>query len=315
MTLLSLLIPAYNAERFLPRCLDSICGQDTAGVEIVIVDDGSTDGTLAMARQYSGMHANIRVCSKPNEGVGATRNRLLQEAKGKYIWFVDADDYIHEGCLPQICTALAGTTGTDMLTVLHDDDAPHSRFDGSGEDYIAQGRFDGYLWSKIIKRSVIEANHIRFEPTLYSQEDWLFLMQVYPLLRQVRATHIKAYHYCEDNQDSVMRKATRENVHRNVDNSLKTICHFGRIVAKYQDRRFYPAYRAWLNYSVSGFLFSLLPLDYTKGEVKAMLQALRENRLYPAGRTHRPKADLFLLLANRERLYLLITSKWKKLSY
>ncbi len=315
MTLLSILIPAYNAEQFLPRCLDSICGQDMAGTEVVIVDDGSTDGTLVLAQRYSHLHDNIRTCSKPNEGVGATRNRLLQEAKGEYVWFVDADDYVHEGCIPQICLALAEAPDTDMMTVLHDEETLHGSFEGSGEDYIVQGRFDGYLWSKIIKRSAIETNHIRFEADLCSQEDWLFLMQLYPMLRRVKTTHIMAYHYCDDNQNSVMRKPTRENIHRNVDNSLKTICHFGQLVSKYQGRRFCPAYRAWLNYSVSGFLFSLLPLDYTKTEVRAMLQIFRKKGLYPVGKTHRKKADLFLLLANREWVYLLLVNRWKKISY
>lgn len=312
MPLLSILIPAYNAEDYLPRCLDSICCQDEEDIEIVIIDDGSTDSTLAIAQHYAQTHKAIRVTSKSNEGVGATRNRLLQEAHGKYIWFVDADDYIFRGSLAQILASLKENVDIDMITLLHDDEQKEKLFSGNGEGYVVANRFDGYLWSKVIRRQIITDGGIQFDAGLNSQEDWLFLLQIYPLLHRMTETFIRAYCYCNDNGNSVMRLQSRDNIHRNVDNSLRTICHFNDVIAQYRERLLYATYRQWLNYSVSGFLFSLLPLDYSTKEVKAMMETLREKELYPAGSTGRRKADLFLNVANHEWLYLLMMKLWKK---
>ena len=92
MKKLSILIPAYNVERWLPRCLNSILSQVEDDIEIVIVDDGSTDTTLQCANEFAEKWNNIRVYSKHNEGVGAARNYLLDKACGEFIWFVDSDD-------------------------------------------------------------------------------------------------------------------------------------------------------------------------------------------------------------------------------
>lgn len=312
MPLLSILIPAYNAEDYLPRCLDSICCQGEEEFEIVVVDDGSTDSTLAIAQHYARTYKTVRVTSKSNEGVGATRNRLLQEAHGKYIWFVDADDYVFRGSLAQILASLKENVDIDMITLLHDDEKKETLFSGSGEDYVVANRFDGYLWSKVIRREVIVDGGIQFDAGLNSQEDWLFLLQIYPLLQSMTETSIRAYCYCDDNGNSVMRLQTRDNVHRNVDNSLRTICHFSEVIARYQARPLYAAYRHWLCYTVSGFLFSLLPLDYSLREVRQMMNCLRQSGLYPSEKCNRRKADLFLSVANHEWLYLLMVRLWRK---
>lgn len=78
-------------------------------------------------------------------------------------------------------------------------------FEGTGIDYIKEHLINGYLWSKIIKRKIIEEASIRFESKRCSQEDWFFLMHVYPLLAYVKQIPLKAYVYCDDNKQSVMR--------------------------------------------------------------------------------------------------------------
>lgn len=92
MTLVSVCIPAYNAERWLGEAIESITAQTWPHVETIIVDDGSTDGTLAAARRYANAH--VTVLSQPNRGPGAARNRALREAQGDYIQFLDADDVL-----------------------------------------------------------------------------------------------------------------------------------------------------------------------------------------------------------------------------
>lgn len=115
---LSVLLPVYNVERYLAGCLDSVLGQigDDNGVQIVIVDDASTDKSRAIAeafrRQYP--HCIKVLCHSVNQGVSAARNRLVDEADGEHIWFVDPDDYMLEGALGQLHTIL-DTYNPDLI--------------------------------------------------------------------------------------------------------------------------------------------------------------------------------------------------------
>ena len=308
MKKLSILIPAYNVERWLPRCLNSILSQVEDDIEIVIVDDGSTDTTLQCANEFAEKWNDIRVFSKHNEGVGAARNYLLDKACGEFIWFVDSDDYIAEGALRHIFSELNSTI--DLLSVSYNGGV-FTPFEGSAIEYIQKGYINGYLWTKIIRRSVIEDAHIRFDPQRYSQEDWFFLMQVYPLLGNIKQITLQAYVYCDDNENSVMREAHAEHTRRNVADSRETICNFKRFIDSHRDQSYSRAYEQWMNFSAAGYLYSLFPIDYTMEEIKNDIKIFREKGGYPVGKTGRRKADLFLRLANHEKIYLLLIKLYR----
>ena len=308
MKKLSILIPTYNVERWLPRCLNSILSQVEDDIEIVIVDDGSTDTTLQCANEFAEKWNDIRVFSKHNEGVGAARNYLLDKACGEFIWFVDSDDYIAEGALRHILSELNSTI--DLLSVSYNGGV-FTPFEGSAIEYIQKGYINGYLWTKIIRRSVIEDAHIRFDPQRYSQEDWFFLMQVYPLLGNIKQITLQAYVYCDDNENSVMREAHAEHTRRNVADSRETICNFKRFIDSHRDQSYSRAYEQWMNFSAAGYLYSLFPIDYTMEEIKNDIKIFREKGVYPVGKTGRRKADLFLRLANHEKIYLLLIKLYR----
>lgn len=308
MKKLSILIPAYNVERWLPRCLNSILSQVEDDIEIVIVDDGSTDTTLQCANEFAEKWNDIRVFSKHNEGVGAARNYLLDKACGEFIWFVDSDDYIAEGALRHILSELNSTI--DLLSVSYNGGV-FTSFEGSATEYIQKGYINGYLWTKIIRRSVIEDAHIRFDPQRYSQEDWFFLMQVYPLLGNIKQITLQAYVYCDDNENSVMREAHAEHTRRNVADSRETICNFKRFIDSHRDQSYSRAYEQWMNFSAAGYLYSLFPIDYTMEEIKNDIKIFKEKGVYPVGKTGRRKADLFLRLANHEKIYLLLIKLYR----
>ena len=303
MKKLSILIPAYNVERWLPRCLNSILSQVKDDIEIVIVDDGSTDTTLPCANEFAEKWNDIRVFSKHNEGVGAARNYLLDKACGEFIWFIDSDDYIAEGALRHILSELNSTI--DLLSVSYNGGV-FTPFEGNATEYIQKGYINGYLWTKIIRRSVIEDAHIRFAPQRYSQEDWFFLMQVYPLLGNIKQITLQAYVYCDDNENSVMREAHAEHTRRNVADSRETICNFKRFIDSHRDQSYSRAYEQWMNFSAAGYLYSLFPIDYAMEEIKNDIKIFREKGVYPVGKTGRRKADLFLMFANHEKIYLLL---------
>lgn len=90
----SVLIPVYNAEKFLPACLRSLQEQTFTDFEVLCINDGSKDQSQKILEQFAAGNARFRFINQPNAGVGATRNRLLQEAYGEFIAFVDADDWV-----------------------------------------------------------------------------------------------------------------------------------------------------------------------------------------------------------------------------
>lgn len=114
---LSIIIPAYNAEQYIEKCIVSCENQDLdrSEYEIIVVDDGSTDGTAAVVESMSMKYENIQYIYQENARQGAARNNGLRNAKGKYIWYVDADDWIADNCIGEIIRRLESNSLTALL--------------------------------------------------------------------------------------------------------------------------------------------------------------------------------------------------------
>ena len=97
MPLFSIIIPVYNVLEYLPRCVSSICNQSFTNWEMLLIDDGSTDGSEDLCDQFAASDPRIRVFHKPNGGVSSARNFGLRYASGDYILFVDSDDFLLPG--------------------------------------------------------------------------------------------------------------------------------------------------------------------------------------------------------------------------
>ena len=91
---ISVIIPVYNVESYLRQCLDSVVNQTFEDIEIICVDDGSTDGSLDILNKYASSDNRFKIISQPNQGLGTARNNGLKLACGNYIYFLDSDDYI-----------------------------------------------------------------------------------------------------------------------------------------------------------------------------------------------------------------------------
>ncbi|MEY8436280.1 glycosyltransferase family A protein [Atopobiaceae bacterium 24-176] len=107
------MIPVYNVERYLVDCLDSIAGQSFADFEVLLVDDGSTDDSLAVCRRFECMDARFRVLAQENAGAAVARNRALDEAAGEWIMFVDSDDLLECDCVERLLAAVMAS-GADI---------------------------------------------------------------------------------------------------------------------------------------------------------------------------------------------------------
>ena len=99
MERISVIVPVYNVEKYLDKCVQSILNQTYENIELVLVDDGSTDGSSKICDKYGNIDSRVKVIHKENGGLSSARNRGIDEAGGKFITFIDSDDYIHHQML------------------------------------------------------------------------------------------------------------------------------------------------------------------------------------------------------------------------
>lgn len=119
MPAISVLVPVYNVEKTLDRCMQSIFRQTFQDFEVILVDDGSTDGSGALCDEYARQHENVRVIHKENEGLGPTRNRGIREAAGDYIYHCDSDDWLKEDLLEKVYRTIT-EAGADVCVFGYD---------------------------------------------------------------------------------------------------------------------------------------------------------------------------------------------------
>lgn len=184
---LSIIIPAYNAEAYLQQCLDSILAQERQGCEVIVVDDGSTDGTAALLERYP----DVKVIHQENRGMSTARNRGLDEAQGEYILFVDSDDLLTDGALK---TLVAELTGEDIIAFnakkLHDATGEQTYHPTirepettDGWSYYNRHRLEATdihfvcIWQRAYRRQFLIDNNLRFADGLRRAEDDLFTTQ------------------------------------------------------------------------------------------------------------------------------------------
>ena len=122
--LVTVVIPIYNTERYLPRCIDSVLSQTYCCLELLLVDDGSSDGCPAICDAYAERDSRIRVIHKENAGLGMARNTGIDAATGDYICFFDSDDYVEPDTL-EVCVTAAVTNEADMVIFGHVDETPN----------------------------------------------------------------------------------------------------------------------------------------------------------------------------------------------
>ncbi|MDM8355013.1 glycosyltransferase [Pandoraea communis] len=184
--LFSFIIPVYNVENYLPSCLDSVLAQTLQRFEVILINDGSTDGSLAICEEYCRLHDNFRLCDKQNEGQGIARNVGLSMARGTYIVFIDSDDTIDE-LLCEHASEWMAPAGVDFtnfgLSFVNEVGNEVKQFgkfrqeEMTGPTIFRHAMLDDQIFSspvnKVYRRSFLDAHNIRF-PEVRSAEDTHF---------------------------------------------------------------------------------------------------------------------------------------------
>lgn len=213
--LISVIVPVFNGETSLPRCLDSLLRQDHARLEILVVDDGSTDRTPQILAGYAARDPRLRVVRQENAGQGAARNRALALCRGSFVGFADADDYAEPALFSSLLQALEAN-GADIACCAYWTDGAESRLQplpdrtlSAAEAYalLVDNRvLKHFLWNKLFRRSAIEGIAM---PEGRIFEDIVFLTRCLARCRKFVLLSRPLYHYCE-NPSSTSRALSLE---------------------------------------------------------------------------------------------------------
>ena len=190
--LVSVIIPVYNVEKYLSQCIESIICQNFSSLEVILINDGSTDNSLDICHYYASLDQRVKLIDKKNEGVGPARNDGLKIARGKYIYFLDSDDFVEPYFFDSLTPYLDGRfdiiqfgfnrvneSGILLNSAIPNNstiiDLPNQR------DKLVDIFNTGVgltLWEKLIKRSLIEEHDIIFDNKKRG-EDYTFIFKVF----------------------------------------------------------------------------------------------------------------------------------------
>ena len=190
--LVSIIVPVYNVEKYLCKCLNSIINQTYKDLEIILVDDGSKDTSGQICDEYASKDNRIHVIHKENGGVSSARNKGLAIATGEWVLFADSDDILPNDALSYYAEVV-NTYEVDMVLGSYVECNEDGKIIKSDQKYFQKQLsmldclklfyksdttlFQGYIWNRLIKLSIIQENNLKYNESIYFKEDGLFAVQ------------------------------------------------------------------------------------------------------------------------------------------
>ena len=247
MPKVSLIIPVYNVENYIEKCLDSVINQTLKDIEIIIVNDGSKDTSKEKIEKYLKKYPSIKYLEKENGGLSDARNYGMPYATGEYIAFLDSDDYV-ESTMYEEMYEVAKKENADMVECDFIWEYPDKRKEDIGTIYkskkemIEKARV--VAWNKLIKRELIEKTEIKF-PVGLRYEDVEFFYKLVPYLEKVSFVKKCFVHY-------VQRKNSIANTQNIRTTEIFTVLE--NVITYYKIQGFYDEYKDELEYIYIRFL-------------------------------------------------------------
>ena len=273
MAVISVIVPVYKVEKFLDRCINSIIQQTFTNLEIILVDDGSPDRSGEICDEWKMKDKRIRVIHKENGGLSDARNKGLDVATGDYVAFIDSDDFVAENYLEKIYRpdeemVIGGVAKVDINGKVIERIRPY--LDGNVyiedmaktfyKEQLATGIY-GFVSSKLIKKSVIEKNKIRFDSKINLAEDYDFFLKIYGCIEQVWFTDYTGYYYEQETINSAITMDDNKidffeqiNIQKKTKSFLRKNHSFG----EWEEKQY--------NQIISNYAYTILMMSATKGK-------------------------------------------------
>lgn len=235
--MVTLVVPIYNMERYLPRCMASLLNQTCRDYEILLIDDGSTDSSRAMCDNYAAENpVFVRVIHKENGGLSSARNAGIDHARGEFIVFPDPDDWVEPGYV-ELLLKYQTEYQAELVCLGHYVDTDNASFPAmrDGKTSLLLGRegqrglllppkMEGFSWNKLYRLDIIQAHGLRFPDGMGTTEDlWFSYRYLSHCSCVCHAPSERIYHYCQREDSSTQSGFSRD--------KMGTIDTFEQIIA------------------------------------------------------------------------------------
>lgn len=224
MDIISIVIPMYNSEKYIKKCIESIIKQTYKKLQIIIIDDGSTDESGTICKEFCKKDNRIEYFYKKNQGVSSARNLAIDKIIGRYVIFIDSDDWIEKNMIELLHENIK-KYNADISICGYDKIYQNGKVDISEcnyknkiytknkiymyENLLNKHGYKGYLWNKLIKTDLIKKADkiIYFNEKVHLQEDLLFLCEVLKNTKSIICdTNNKLYHYIQRSNSAISSK-------------------------------------------------------------------------------------------------------------
>ncbi len=290
--LVSIIIPAYNAEKYLDRCLQSLMTQTYQKMEILVVDDGSTDRTRDIVLKYAKEDVRVKYIFQKNCGVSAARNFGMKKAQGKYIIFSDADDYAEPVLVQREIEQMESCDGAFFEYIYEASDGAKQKSEKvieygiyKGERLLeiisnmcGGGKYYSSIWRAVYCRELIQKNQLKFRNIKFA-EDMLFNIEYILCSTSVYISPQAYYHYCEQEQSALKK------IQYDIRYTIDEIREENKLFLKYPNRGLEKVYAGQIDISCRRLLdITLKYRTFRKAAVQLQLIENAEN-IFPENKT------------------------------
>ncbi|UKK51894.1 glycosyltransferase [Prevotella sp. E13-17] len=231
----SVIIPVYNTEKYLPACIDSVLAQTGVSLEIILVDDGSTDSSPCICDKYAEEYDNITTIHIKNSGPATAKNEGLQLAQGNYIALTDSDDKM-EPLMLQKMTSAGYEHDADIVCCNYmqiDEQGNISHLNSTNQIYVlnheeglihffSKDKIYSQCWTKLYKRQMLNEHHIKNDPGLHTDEDFIFNIRAFIRAQTTVIVDDPLYVYTH-RENSLARDYFKKNISQYIDNRIQRV--------------------------------------------------------------------------------------------
>lgn len=213
-SLVSIVVPTYNCEKYIENCIESIVIQSYKNIEVIIIDDGSIDNTYEIIKKYITKDKRIKYFTQENSGPSVARNKGIEKSNGEYLIFVDSDDIIEKIYVEKLLNRIKSNS-FDIACCGYIDKSKYGVVKLNdfwiNKDILNKQEFlecvcngvGGVLWSKIFRKDIIIENNIRMNPKIFMSEDLIFILEYCKYINKVGVINEYLYHYNRLNDSSI----------------------------------------------------------------------------------------------------------------
>lgn len=272
----SIIVAVYNVEKYIHRCVNSLLCQTHHNIEVLLVDDGSIDGSAAICDEYAAKDSRVKAIHQKNGGVSSARQTGLEAASGEFVIHADPDDYVDADMIESLLTEVL-TTDADIVTCdfYMNEQVMKQHYKGSADllKKLISVETICVCWNSMVRRDFIVKHHVAFTPSwLCMSEDFLFICRL--LVAGAKAVHLQRpfYHYWVSNAGSLTNKRSEKKLR----SLMEAIDELGKIVKSSDYDEFYTRKKYVVLYAYHGKMFKKAKMLYPEIRNRIELENIKE---------------------------------------